>query len=272
MGHFKDRYESLRVLVEGIAVDSLAVFELETCREDELIDAVLKRMDQLDIDQMPVEPHRTHYVVREDLKQLDPGSSIHLAPHVALAPPVLVAAGTSLSEVYPLFQEREFLFVLQGTEVQGIVTRGDFQRAPFRVYLFGLLSLFEMGVTDLVLEVYGDEDWQTLPEAQDAVAEARHWYDRVKKRGEEPLSRFEVVSLAKKLVVLKNAERAMQRFGEDERQWISEMDTDRVKTLRNNLAHAKDLTSGLQPERWESVYELTDHFERLTGAILSIDR
>ena len=264
--HLKDQYKSLRSLVEGITVDSLAVFDLETCKEDEPVKQVLRRMNQMDIDQVPVDPGRTYYVVRQDLEQMDRWSAICEAPLRFLTPPELVAAGTSLAEVYPLFQERTFLFVLQGTRVEGIVTPGDFQRAPFRMYLFGLLGLLEMGVVHLVLDVYGDEDWQMLPEAQKAREEAERWYKRAKRHGEEPRSKFEVASLASKLHVIKNAERVLQRFDEDERQLILTLDLKAVKTLRDNLAHAKDLTYGL-PGRWGQVCRLAKHLERLTGVI-----
>jgi predicted transcriptional regulator len=140
MRHFKDQYESLSLLIEGITIDSIAEFNLETCREDETVGDVLKRMTQMDIDQMPVSPERTHYIAREGLEQLDPETLIRETVKKPIGPPLLLAGGTSLLEAYPLFKEEAFLFLLQGNRVEGIVTRGDFQRAPFRMYLFGVSS------------------------------------------------------------------------------------------------------------------------------------
>lgn len=267
MRHFKDKFESISLLIEGISIDSIAEFDLETCREDETVGDVLKRMRQMGIDQMPVSPERTHYIAREGLEQLGAETPIRETVKKPIDPPLLLAGGTSLLEAYPLFKEEAFLFLLRGNRVEGIATRGDFQRAPFRIYLFGLLSLLEMGMTRLVLEVYGDQDWKSLPGAEDAVKEAERWYNPAKNRGEEPRTQFEVVGLAKKLDVLKGADRALERFNEEHRQLILTINPESVKTLRDNLAHAKDLTNGFQPRRWEQVFELAQHLQVLTKVV-----
>jgi hypothetical protein len=140
------------------------------------------------------------------------------------------------------------------------------------MYLFGLLSLLEMGLTRLVLDTYGDQDWKSLPGAEKAVKEAKRWYGKAKNDGEEPRSQFEVVSLATKLDVLRGADRVLEQFSEEHRQLILTINPESVKTLRDNLAHAKDLTNGFQPRRWEQVFELAEHLGVLTRVMTATGR
>ena len=261
--HFKDQYNRLALLVEGITVDSVAEFNLETCLADEPAAKVLERMDAKKIDQMPVDPERAFYVVRGSLVA---GKHVRDAVLQPFATPGLIAAGTPFSKAYPLFQARSFLFLLRGTKIQGIVTRGDFQRAPFRMYLFGLLSLLEMGITRLVLETYGDYDWQRLPGTGDAVENGKRWYKTAKKYGEEPHTVFEVVNLEYKLDVFGVAGRAHQALDKEDRDRICSLDRDEVKTLRDNLAHAKDLTQDLNG-RWQQVFTLAEALEEASKAV-----
>lgn len=266
MPHFKDRYQDLRRLVKGITIGSIAEFDLETCKEDEAVEHVLERMSKMDIDQMPVDPERTHYIVKADLGSWDPGTLVREVEQKPIAPPMLIAEGTPLSQSYALFRDTTFLFVLRGNRVEGIVTRGDFQRLPFRMYLFGLFSLLEMGITRLVLCTYGDEGWRSLPCGTAAVKEAEHWYKKAKERGEEPRYKFEVVSLARKLGVLIKAEEALKQFTEEERQLIVGLNQEGLKKLRDNLAHVKDLTQGFN-QRWDAVFEITDQLHRVIEAM-----
>jgi hypothetical protein len=46
--------------------------------------------------------------------------------------------------------------------VSGIITKGDLQKAPLRMWLFGLLSLIEMQLLRLIRTTYPDDTWTQL--------------------------------------------------------------------------------------------------------------
>ena len=72
---------------------------------------------------------------------------------------LLVSDSTPLPAVLSVLKDRQYTFVLIGTEVRGIVTRADLNKPPVRVYLFGLVSLLEMHLTFWITAAYEQESW-----------------------------------------------------------------------------------------------------------------
>ena len=101
---------------------------------------------------------------------------------------------------------------------------------------------------------------------EEAVKDGRKWYASAKKHGEEPRTLFEVVSLAYKLDVFGVAEEVLGTLDKRHQNQILSLSRKDVKTLRDNLAHAKDLTQGF-PERWQRVFALAAALDRATEAI-----
>ena len=53
----------------------------------------------------------------------------------------LIAESTPLIDLLPILHDGSQIFVLDRNRVSGIVTRGDLQKAPVRMLLFGLVTL-----------------------------------------------------------------------------------------------------------------------------------
>ena len=52
------------------------------------------------------------------------------------------------------------VFVVVMGEVSGIITKGDLQKAPVRLWLFGVLSLLEMQFLRLIRTAYPQDTWK----------------------------------------------------------------------------------------------------------------
>jgi hypothetical protein len=61
-----------------------------------------------------------------------------------------------------LLRESPRVFVVVMGHVAGIVTKGDLQKAPVRMYLFGILYLIEMQFLRLIRTVFPEEKWKSL--------------------------------------------------------------------------------------------------------------
>ena len=66
-----------------------------------------------------------------------------------------------------ILSHQPFRFVLEGSRVNGIVTRADLQRVPVRIMAFGLVTLLEMHLRELVLRACPNKEWR------DALSRAR---------------------------------------------------------------------------------------------------
>jgi uncharacterized protein YutE (UPF0331/DUF86 family) len=65
----------------------------------------------------------------------------------------LVISGDSpLKEVIIELQDKDFVFVLNKTEINKIITKADIGKQPVRIYLFGLISTFEVTISKFIID------------------------------------------------------------------------------------------------------------------------
>jgi len=180
------------------------------------------------------------------------------------------AAGDVLPDSEPLLsafaalRERRHVFITVLGHVGGIVTRGDLQKAPVRLWLFGLVSLLEMQMLRVVRERYPGNAWMPLVTGQRLECAQRVFAERRRRKEENDLS--DCLQLGDKATIfLKDRElfalsgisskRALETFFKD------------VGTLRNALAHANAIMRGRWPALVDLVTNLELLLERLEGAV-----
>ena len=64
-----------------------------------------------------------------------------------------------LNEVIAALDEVPRVFVRGYWQIAGVITRYELQKAPVRMWLFGMLTLIEMRMTGQIEETYPDEAW-----------------------------------------------------------------------------------------------------------------
>ena len=180
-----------------------------------------------------------------------------VADHVKpLTVDCLIADTTPLPEVLSFLKSREFAFVLDGTEVDGIITRADLTKPPVRVYLFGLISLLEMHLAHWIRAEFEGDSWK------DHLSKRR--LDAAVKLQEERRKRNQDIDLIeclqfcdKRDLVLKRKElrQALGLGGKN----AAHRFLKRAEDLRDLLAHSQqDLVQGTA---WEDLIELVEILE-----------
>lgn len=150
--------------------------------------------------------------------------------------------------------------------VGGIVTRGDLQKAPVRLWLFGLVSLLEMQLLRVVRERYPGDSWQILL-TEDRVVGARHVFDERRRRHEEnDLS--DCLQLGDKATILMKDPALFALSGFQSKRSLEQFFKE-VGMLRNALAHANDIVHGRWPDLAELVTGLETLLERLEAGVVS---
>ena len=130
----------------------------------------------------------------------------------------------------------------------GIVTRGDLQKAPMRMWLFGLISLFEMQLRRRIREQYPKGEWfEYLPEGRQD--KARKLFAE-RKDSKEEIDLVECIYLTDKATVFYKSECLKEILGiQSRKEWESYMK--KLSDLRNKLAHANPIES----TEWPSIAE-----------------
>ena len=172
---------------------------------------------------------------------------------------LLLLESAPLVKALDILSTSPHAFVLVFGQVAGIVTKGDLQKAPIRMWLFGLLSLLEMQLLRLIRSVYPGDSWTHL------VSEAR--LNKAQQLLEDRQHRNEAIDLAdclqfadKRCIVAKtDSLRAVLGF-------TSRNGADRalkdLEQLRDELAHAQDIITGRWPDLARLARTAEDLLER----------
>lgn len=220
-------------------------------------------MEQREFDVVGVREHGvvTGYAVRAELI----GSSIGVHRRV-FGPGEAVSDSEPLLAAFAALRERRHVFITVLGHVGGIVTRGDLQKAPVRLWLFGLVSLLEMQMLRVVRERYPTNSWTGLL-TEKRLEDARGIFAERQRRNEEN-DLADCLQLGDKAAILKKDPGlfALSKF--PSKQSLEDF-FDEVGALRNALAHANDILHGRWPALVELVTNLETMLERLESAVLT---
>jgi hypothetical protein len=195
------------------------------------------------------------YVVRGDLEngELSGAQRSFTAEEVLPDSEPLLAAFAAL-------RERRHVFIRIFGQVGGIVTRGDLQKAPVRLWLFGLVSLLEMQLQRLVRERHPDAAWRPLLTAARVSATQQVFADRQRRREETDL--LDCLQLGDKATIFMKDAELFRASGFASKQALENF-FKQLGLLRNALAHANDIASGRWPALVALVTTLESFLERL---------
>jgi hypothetical protein len=171
-----------------------------------------------------------------------------------------------LLSAFAALRDKRHVFITVLGHVGGIITRGDLQKAPVRLWLFGLVSLLEMQMLRVVRERYPADAWEPLLTGERCQGARRVFAERRRRNEANDLS--DCLQLGDKATILMKDRELFALSGFASKVALEAFFKD-VGTLRNALAHANDILSGRWPALVDLVTSLEELLERLEGAVLT---
>jgi predicted transcriptional regulator len=169
---------------------------------------------------------------------------------------LIITDSTPISYLPSLLIHTGFVFVTSINKIVGIVTIADLNKPVFRIYLFGIISLFEMHLNYWINNYYSDNSWSpTLTEQR--LNKAKEFYKErvVKNLG---LSLLECLQFCDKRDILKNTSEFNSVFNFSESEFEEFLKT--VEKIRNELAHSQSsIISNLE---WNTFTETISCIEK----------
>lgn len=147
------------------------------------------------------------------------------------------------------------IFVRVLGRVGGIVTHGDLQKAPVRMWLFGLISLIEMQMLRLIREEYPRGEWESYISPKRLIHANKILEDRRKRNVAIDLTDC-LEWCDKSEIILKGG--LFKGIGLSSKKQGEKFFYD-LEKLRNNLAHAQDIMTGY----WPGIGDLVEKAETL---------
>ncbi len=145
----------------------------------------------------------------------------------------------SFPTAFEALTDSPFCFVRAGGDVQAIVGRMDIEKPPVRMWLFGMVTIIEMFMSRIITDAYPDDGWVDLL-SKSRLSRAERFMNERARRG-VGIRLIDCLQLSDKAnIVIKDPELfAMLRF---ESKRSARKAVKDFESLRNNLAHAHDLS------------------------------
>ena len=213
--------ENLNSLDEGLRVRHIANFPLVTCGPGDDGEELFAHAEYKEFDQIPIKDGAriTSIWERSNPSQLR-----------ALDDSVLVAADSPLSHFIHTVHEQPYRLVVDGTAITSIVTWSDLLKLPVTVLAFSLVAQLELAMNARIKEKYGDENgWLELLATKD------------KKKIVGRLQKLQLENLALSVLELADFSDKARVLHERLAATDFENDLEHLKSLRNEIAHVKDI-------------------------------
>ena len=167
----------------------------------------------------------------------------------------LVSGDASLIEVVRSLAINSQCFVTILDEVGGIVTLSDLEKPPMRMFLFGIITLGEMLMTDLIRHRYPDDSWHSLISPQ-RHAKAVELQEERRRRGQNA-DLLDCLQYSDKGWILSRDSEVREALGQNSRR-EARLALKELETLRNNLAHTQEII----PTGWQRIIIACSRFEQ----------
>ena len=170
---------------------------------------------------------------------------------------LLISDSTPIAKILSILTNRNFAFVIYGNHITGIVTRADINKPPMRIYIFGIISLFEMHLNFWITHSYSDNSWiNILPKQR--LEKAKEIYE-LRKGNNQDLSLLECLELCDKRDILAKSKEFRDEFDMSKNSFDSFVKG--IEKIRNELAHNQNsIISNIEWAEFIKIISDTEEF------------
>jgi hypothetical protein len=169
---------------------------------------------------------------------LSPGTGICRGHLRSFRPGQIIRDDSSLSELIEVLTRQEYAFVSGIGVVVGYISRGHLNNPVTRMWLFGILTLFEMQMVRQIQKYFPDESWRSLvPKAR---LDKACVLEQERVRRNQHGSLLECLQISDKGQILLQHPLGLKLLDIRSRAAAKRM-IKSVESLRNNLAHGQDI-------------------------------
>jgi hypothetical protein len=166
----------------------------------------------------------------------------------------VITGDSTLSDVVHVLTRHDYCFISMLGEVVGVICRDDINKPMVRMWLFGLITMIEMRVGQLIQTKYPDDLWQSALSA-DRLAKARSMQEERQRRNQHCLL-IDCLQLSDKARVAIEHPELLEALGFDSKRTAKRV-VKSLESLRNNLSHAQDIVM----HDWAQIARLSRRME-----------
>ena len=169
----------------------------------------------------------------------------------------VVDSDTTLSDVIHVLTRHDYCFVTLLEDVVGVIGRNDINKPIVRMWLFGLITMIEMRVVEIIQETLPDGGWQACLSTE-RVKKAQAMQAERQRRNQH-CALLDCLQLSDKGRIIVEHPQLLELFGFDSKGAAKRI-IKSTESLRNNLAHAQDIVT----HDWAQIARLSRRVEELS--------
>jgi hypothetical protein len=171
----------------------------------------------------------------------------------------VLSGSAALSDVIHVLTRHDYCFVTVLGNVSGVISRDDINKPMVRMWLFGIVTMIEMGLVQMIKEQFPEQSWQSVVSA--GRLEKARQIQVERQRRNQYCELIDCLQLPDKGQILMESERTMKRLG-FETKGAAKRAVKELESLRNHLAHAQDVVS----HDWAQIARLSQRMEEAARA------
>ncbi|MGB5537797.1 MAG: HD domain-containing protein [Thiogranum sp.] len=171
----------------------------------------------------------------------------------------VLSGSAALSDVIHVLTRHDYCFVTMLGNVSGVISRDDINKPMVRMWLFGIVTMIEMGLVQMIKEQYPEQSWQSV--VSEGRLEKAKQIQCERQRRNQHCELIDCLQLSDKGQILMESESTMKRLGFETRGGAKRA-VKELESLRNHLAHAQDVVS----HDWAQIARLSQRMEEVTRA------
>jgi hypothetical protein len=172
-------------------------------------------------------------------------------------PDQIVDGDASLSDVIHVLTRHDYCFVSLMGDVTGFIGRDSMQRPEVRMWLFGLVTLIEMEISERIRHRWPEDEWLDFV-SQGRRRKAQELQTERQRRGQH-CSLLDCLQVADKIQICAQHPELREFMGNRTRR-ESKIVAREFESLRNNLAHAQDIIT----HDWSLIARIARRLEEIT--------
>ncbi|GEM_PF-5207960 len=145
---------------------------------------------------------------------------------------MLVSPDQTLGEIFILFKTEPVLFV-KDQHVIGIITKADFNKPISRIYIFSIISMFELHLNYWITNNFQENKWEDIL-GEKRLETAKEIF-RKRQGDNDALTLLECLQLCDKKIILINCPSFLETFDLSKTKFKDLMET--LEVIRNEIAH-----------------------------------
>jgi len=152
----------------------------------------------------------------------------------------IVSGDSPLSEVGMVLSRHQYCFVRVLGSIGGVISRSDFDKPLVRMWLFGIITIIEMALTERIRQLWPDESWTAL--LSEARLEQAGQLREERIRRQQHCDLLDCLQMGDKGRIMLSDQALLAEFGLPT-QRIAKRAIKQIESLRNNLAHGQSIVT-----------------------------